>query len=314
MSIIATHLHIYLVTYNLLVSISLNYFYYHNYLMDDLNNNNNNYEEDQGEELEDDIYLVELHKRLTLMKQERKKAEQDTSLLNNRLKLLKGEENKVILYIIQTLKKIETTYKRTQDKMAYLTNQEERLRLKQNVKQERQSELELKGEKLQKDKIYNSMSLNQKKEEKIRQINAEALMLKEQKTINKELINYLKTQEQQNNRNKYEVVKIGHYMNEEKKRAMDHEKKSKIRMELEKKLLEELRLKEEAAKQYNRLEHEEIEVIKRIKTTTQVYKTSILFILCSVEQDLEKITLGPKLLSRPQINAKSSENVNQNHK
>lgn len=51
--------------------------------------------EDQNEDLENDIYLIELHKRLTNMKKERKKAESDAQLLDNRLKLLKGEEEKV---------------------------------------------------------------------------------------------------------------------------------------------------------------------------------------------------------------------------
>lgn len=51
--------------------------------------------EDQNEDLENDIYLIELHKRLTNMKKERKKAETDAQLLDNRLKLLKGEEEKV---------------------------------------------------------------------------------------------------------------------------------------------------------------------------------------------------------------------------
>lgn len=52
--------------------------------------------EDQNEDFENDIYLIELHKRLTNMKKERKKAESDAQLLDNRLKLLKGEEEKVM--------------------------------------------------------------------------------------------------------------------------------------------------------------------------------------------------------------------------
>lgn len=54
---------------------------------------NNN--EEQAEDFENDVYLIELHKRLTNMKKERKKAELDAQLLDNRLKLLKGEEEKV---------------------------------------------------------------------------------------------------------------------------------------------------------------------------------------------------------------------------
>lgn len=56
---------------------------------------NSNDEGSFNEELENDILLLELHKRLTQMKKDRKKAEQDTDLLNNRLNLLKNEENKV---------------------------------------------------------------------------------------------------------------------------------------------------------------------------------------------------------------------------
>lgn len=56
---------------------------------------NNEEVDDQYDIVENDIYLIELHKRLTMMKKERKKAEQDASLLDNRLKLLKGEEEKV---------------------------------------------------------------------------------------------------------------------------------------------------------------------------------------------------------------------------
>ncbi len=52
--------------------------------------------EAQEEDFENDVYLIELHKRLTQMKKDRKKAENDAQLLDNRLKLLKNEEDKVI--------------------------------------------------------------------------------------------------------------------------------------------------------------------------------------------------------------------------
>lgn len=55
---------------------------------------------DQEEYFENDIYLIELHKRLTMMKRERKKAQQDASLLDNRLNLLKNEEEKVCLFVL----------------------------------------------------------------------------------------------------------------------------------------------------------------------------------------------------------------------
>lgn len=45
-------------------------------------------------------------------------------------------------------------------------------------------------------------------------------------------------------------------------------------MELERKLLEEYRLKEEAQNKLVEYENEEMEALKRIRTTTQVHKNS----------------------------------------
>jgi hypothetical protein len=64
--------------------------------MEDVDFDNYNHDENINEDLEDELYMIELHKRLVEMKNERKKAEGDSKLLNNRLKLLKGEEEKVI--------------------------------------------------------------------------------------------------------------------------------------------------------------------------------------------------------------------------
>jgi len=52
------------------------------------------------------------------------------------------------------------------------------------------------------------------------------------------------------------------------------EKRNKMRMELEKKLLEEYRLKEEAQNKLMEYEREEMDALKRIRTTTQVHKNS----------------------------------------
>ena len=67
----------------------------------------NNYQDQDNEQYnneeefcDNDIYLIELHKRLSMMKKDRKKAQQDASLLGNRLNLLKGEEEKVIYNLV----------------------------------------------------------------------------------------------------------------------------------------------------------------------------------------------------------------------
>jgi len=47
-----------------------------------------------------------------------------------------------------------------------------------------------------------------------------------------------------------------------------------MKCELEKKILDEQSMKEKAEKKLENLEHEEIEIMKRIRTTTQVHKAS----------------------------------------
>jgi len=51
---------------------------------------------DNNEDLESDLYLFALQKKLNQMRKDRKKADSDALLLKNRLNLLKCEEDKVI--------------------------------------------------------------------------------------------------------------------------------------------------------------------------------------------------------------------------
>ena len=55
---------------------------------------NNHEEEEQNEEVLDDDYLLQLHRYLQEMKEERKKAEQDANLLDGRIRMLRQEESK----------------------------------------------------------------------------------------------------------------------------------------------------------------------------------------------------------------------------
>jgi hypothetical protein len=56
-----------------------------------------NDEESLSEEFQNDLMLLELHKKLNQMKKDRKKAEQDAELLGNRVNMLKNEEVKVLI-------------------------------------------------------------------------------------------------------------------------------------------------------------------------------------------------------------------------
>ena len=99
------------------------------------NQQGNGEEMEEGEEILDDDYLLQLHKYLQEMKRQRKEAEQNANLLDGRLRCLRDEEKK-------TLKKIEVTRKKTENKMNQLQKQEEELRRKMEFRNQKQQELE----------------------------------------------------------------------------------------------------------------------------------------------------------------------------
>lgn len=100
------------------------------------------------------------------------------------------------------------------------------------------------------------------------------------------MLNIIKIEEMLNNKNKNDFIKSQHKSLQEKKKSQEveeylkqMERKMKLRMELEEKLIEEERLRQEAEvigklnqMKCKNLEDEEIEILKRIKTTTQVHK------------------------------------------
>ena len=65
---------------------------------------------------------------------------------------------------------------------------------------------------------------------------------------------------------------------------MDHQKRMKLREELEKKLIEEYKLKEEAESKRSKAEKEELEMIKNLQTTTQLHH--------KINSELEKININ----------------------
>ena len=64
---------------------------------------------------------------------------------------------------------------------------------------------------------------------------------------------------------------------------MDHQKRMKLREELERKLIEEYKLKEEAETKRTKAEQEELEMIKKLQTTTQIHQ--------DISNELQKINI-----------------------
>ena len=68
-----------------------------------------------------------------------------------------------------------------------------------------------------------------------------------------------------------------------KKKLINREKRLLLKKELEKKLLEEYRLKEEAEAKKCKAEQEELEIIKKLQTSTQLHK--------NIMEEMEKMNI-----------------------
>ena len=190
-------------------------------------NINNGKEEEQmdkeegveGEdEILDDDYLLQLHQYLQEMKKQRKQAEQDADLLNGRLRVLKDEEQK-------TLKKIEVTRRKTENKMNQLQAQEEELKRKMEFRNKKQQELERLRAQNKKAKENNRMAILMKAEERRRQMEEDIRNLRETKKNNEELRKYMEVEELSNKKTQADYIKSQQIIAEEKRRAIELEKK-----------------------------------------------------------------------------------------
>ena len=101
-----------------------------------MQNNAEYKEEDYAEDTNmdeylDDDYSVQLHNELKKTKLQRKQAEQDTNLLDNRIKCLRNEEEKAN-------KRNEDLHKTTQKKIVSIQQQKEDLRKKLEFRERKQ--------------------------------------------------------------------------------------------------------------------------------------------------------------------------------
>jgi len=224
--------------------------------------------EGEGDEILDDDYLLQLHKYLQEMKKQRKQAEQDANLLDGRLRCLRDEEQK-------TLKKIEVTRKKTEQKMSVLQAQEEELRRRMEFRDRKQKELERLREQTKKQKENNRMAIMMKAEERRRQMEEDIRNLREQKKNNEELRKYIEVEELSNKKTQADYIKSQQIIAEEKRRAIELEKKNRIKEELERKIAEEEERIQMAEGKKQKLEQEEIEIMKKLKTTTQMHEQMV---------------------------------------
>ena len=132
------------------------------------------------------------------------------------------------------------------------------------------------------EEIKNNTKKNKEYHDK--QIKDEAKLSKMQKKYNKQMFDFLKKQNLNENKTKHNCLKNQRNYNDEKKKLINREKRMQLKQELEKKLLEEYRLKEEAQIKKNKAEQEELEIIKKLQTTTQLHK--------NIMEEMEKMNIN----------------------
>lgn len=162
--------------------------------------------------LEDDPYLIDLHKRLVDARNERLKVEKETEKLNNRLGFLKNQEDSKE----KEIENLKTVYKKKYDTMKKI---EEDLTKKVEIKELKEEELKKQKEFNKKFKTEISNHIKENREIHLNELIKEKIRTKEIKKRNEELIKNIKLEEQNINKNKYDFIKTQKNYTEEKKRA-----------------------------------------------------------------------------------------------
>ena len=99
--------------------------------------------------------------------------------------------------------------------------------------------------------------------------------LREQKKNNEELRKYMEVEELSNKKTQADYIKSQQIIADEKRRAIELEKKNRIKEELERKIAEEEERIQLAEGKKQQLEQEEIEIMKKLKTTTQMHEQMV---------------------------------------
>ena len=210
----------------------------------------------------DDDYLIELHRKFMEMKNQRKQAERDVSLLDGRVKCLKNEDDKI---------------KKTEKKKMTIEQMDEERRKKEEHRERKERELQELKERNKKMLEAKRIEQAMRREEKMRELQEEARNHKEQRKTLEEIVKTNKMEDQFNCKTKADYIKSQQQIAEEKKRAYELEKKYQLKLEMERKILEENEKKLAAEQRKKELEEEEIDIMKRLKTTTQTHQMSKFF-------------------------------------
>ena len=219
-------------------------------------------------DLSDDDYILELHKKLAQKREIRKISEQGVKILNGRVRCLKDENKK-------TLAKIDLTRKKTKEKVLVLEYNKSRSKEKKEYLQKKENDLKLQKQKNKHQKLITQKNLLNIKENLILQNQIKGQISKAEKADNENIKKENELNAKIFKKNKIEVIRSQSKLSNQRKKMVDIEKKENIIKDLEKKINLELKKKKEFDDELNKLTVMENDILSRILKITEMQRKLI---------------------------------------
>ena len=219
-------------------------------------------------DLSDDDYILELHKKLAQKREIRKISEQGVKILNGRVRCLKDENKK-------TLAKIDLTRKKTKEKVLVLEYNKSRSKEKKEYLQKKEDDLKLQKQKNKHQKLITQTNLLNNRENLILQNQIKGQISKAEKVDNENIRKKNELNSKIIKKNKIEVIRNQSILTNQKKKILDIEKKEKMIKDLEKKINIEQQKKKEFDDELNKLTAMENEILSRILQNNEMQRKLI---------------------------------------
>ena len=219
-------------------------------------------------DLSDDDYILELHRKLAEKREIRKISEQGVKILNGRVRCLKDENKK-------TLAKIDLTRKKTKEKVLVLEYNKSRSKEKKEYLQKKEDDLKLQKQKNKHQKLITQTNLLNNRENLILQNQIKGQISKAEKVDNENIRKKNELNSKIIKKNKIEVIRNQSILTNQKKKILDIEKKEKMIKDLEKKINIEQQKKKEFDDELNKLTAMENEILSRILQNNEMQRKLI---------------------------------------
>ena len=233
-------------------------------------------------DLTDDDYILELHRKLAQKREIRKISEQGVKILNGRVRCLKDENKK-------TLAKIDLTRKKTKEKVLALEYNKSRSKEKKDYLQKKEDELKLQKQKNKHQKLATQINLLNNRENLILQNQIKGQISKAEKVDNENIKKENELNAKIIKKNNIEVIRNQSVLTNKRKKILDIEKKEKMIKDLEKKINIEQQKKKEFDDEFNKLTTMENEILSRILQNNEMQRKLI--------EDFSGVGYGPNLLT-----------------